>query len=239
MNPQESTVKNVPTDQADGLRQLMSHGAGQMLAVVGSGPAVGATSVAVNLAAALAQQGKDVLLLDERRRSPPAPAQRKGRLLLIDAVLDLQGALSPLAAQADNVLVVLQPNAASIKACYTCIKRLHYAHALQRVRVLVNHASDKAQAQRISANLALTSGRYLSLTLQSAGAVRADPRLADARRLNLSVVEAFQTSPATIDFHQIASDLLQWTWRPLDDHEASAPAAETHRCEDRPALQMH
>ena len=239
MNPKESTVKNMPTDQADGLRQLMSHGAGQMLAVVGSGPAVGATSVAVNLAAALAQQGKDVLLFDERRGRPLQTGQRKGRLLVIDTVLDLQGALSPLAAQADHVLVVLQPNAASIKACYSCIKKLHYAHALQRVRVLVNRASDKAQAQHILANLAHTSGRYLSLTLQSAGAVRADARLSDARRLNLSVVEAFQTSPATIDFHQIASDLLQWTWRPLDDGKASAQATARPTREAKPALQMH
>ncbi len=239
MNPKESTVKNMPTDQADGLRQLMSHGAGQMLAVVGSGPAVGATSVAVNLAAALAQQGKDVLLFDERRGRPLQTGQRKGRLLVIDTALDLQGALSPLAAQADHVLVVLQPNAASIKACYSCIKKLHYAHALQRVRVLVNRASDKAQAQHILANLAHTSGRYLSLTLQSAGAVRADARLSDARRLNLSVVEAFQTSPATIDFHQIASDLLQWTWRPLDDGEASAQATARPTSEAKPALQMH
>lgn len=232
-------MRKVLTDQADGLRHLMASSPGRLLAVVGSGPAVGVTSVTLNLAAALVQQGKEVLLLDERRAAPPTPAQREGRLLLIDAVLDPQGALSPLAAQADNVLVVLQPNAASIKASYACIKKLHYAHALPRVRVLVNFATDATQAQRILVNLAHTSGRYLALTLESAGWVRGDPRLAQARRLNLTVVEAFQTSPAALDFRQIASDLLQWPWRAPRDQAPSALPAVTPSHETKRVLEMH
>ncbi len=219
-------MRKAVSDQADGLRHLMADSPGRLLAVVGSGPAVGVTSVTLNLAAALAQQGKEVLLVDEHRGAPPAAAQARGQLLLIDSVLDPQGALSPLAAQADNVLVVLQPNAASIKASYACIKRLHYAHALQRVRVLLNFATDASQAQRILANLAHTSGRYLALALEPAGWVRADPRLAQARRLNLSVVEAFQTSPSALDFRQIASDLLQWPWRPTRDRAPGALASQ-------------
>lgn len=229
-------MRKVVSDQADGLRHLMANSPGQMLAVVGGNPAVGVTSVTLNLAAALAQQGKEVLLLDERRAPPPTPAQRQGRLLLIDAQLDAQGALSPLAAQADNVLVVLQPNAASIKASYACIKGLHYAHALQRVRVLVNFATDASQAQRILANLAHASGRYLALALESAGWVRVDPRLAQARRLNLTVVEAFQTSPAALDFRQIASDLPHWPWRHQAPFEL-APAAPGAAA--KPALELH
>jgi flagellar biosynthesis protein FlhG len=207
-------MRKVVIDQADGLRRLMAGSTGRLVAVVGSGPAVGATSVTRNLAAALQQQGKDVLLLDERSGAPSTPAQRKGRLVLIDAALDQDGALSPLAAQADHVLVVLQPNAASITASYACIKRLHYAHALQRLHVLVNHATDAAGGQRILANLALTGSRYLALALEPAGCVRADPHLPQAQRLNLAVVEAFQGSPAAQDFRRIASDLLQWPWRP-------------------------
>lgn len=226
------------SDQADGLRHLMANSPGRLLAVVGCEPAVGTTSITLNLAAALVQQGKDVLLHDERRGSPPTPAQRKGRLLLIDTVLDQQGALSPLAAQADNVLVVLQPNPASIKASYACIKKLQYAHAFQCMRVLVNHATDAAQAQRILVNLAHTSGRYLALALESAGWVRSDPRLVQARRLNLTVVEAFQTSPAAIDFRQIASDLQHWPWRPVDDQVSPVLPAKTQQNEAGPALEM-
>ncbi len=233
-------MKQANCDQADGLRHLMASSPGRLLAVVGSGSGVGVTSVTLNLAAALVQQGKDVLLFDERRTAPPPPlAQRKGRLLLVDAVLDAQGALSPLAAQADSVLVVLQPNAASIKASYACVKKLQYAHALQRVRVLINHATDATQAQRILANLAHTSGRYLALTLEPAGWVRSDPRLLQARRLNLTVVEAFQTSPAAMDFRQIASDLQHWPWRAPSDGALMAPTAAATDDETRPELEIH
>lgn len=207
-------IKKAVTDQAEGLRRLMASSPGRLVAVVGSGPAVGATSVTLNLAAALHKQGQDVRLVDERSGSQPDLVRQEGRLVLIDAVFDNQGALSPEAAQADHVLVVLQPNAASIKAAYVCIKRLHYAHALQRLRVLVNFATDPAEAKRILANLAHTGSRYLAVALEPAGCIRADPLLAQAKRLNLSVVETYQTSPAALDFHQMASDLLLWPWHP-------------------------
>lgn len=227
------------TDQADGLRRLMAGSLGRRVAVVGSGPKVGTTSVTLNLAAALVQQGKDVLLLDERSGAQPSQAQREGRLVLIDAVLDRDGALSPLAAQADHVLVVLQPNATSITASYACIKRLHYAHALKRLRVLVNCATEVTEAQRILANLADTGSRYLALALDPAGCVRDDPRLAQAHRLNLTVVDAFQTSPAAIDFRQIASDLWQW---PCCSQAGRSPALPSFQAASRnghPVLAMH
>ncbi len=226
------------SDQADGLRRLMAGSPGRVVAVVGGGPMVGVTSVALNLAAALVQQGKDVLLLDERNGIPPSQAQREERLVLIDTQLDKDGALSSMAAQADHVLVVLQPNAASITASYACIKRLHYAHALQRMRVLVNCATNTGEARRIVANLAHTGSRYLALALEPAGNVRADPRLAQARRLNLAVVEAFQTSPAAMDFRQIASDLLRWPWRVPVGSLPLRVAAVPARHEGSSALEM-
>lgn len=233
-----ATVMNVVTDQADGLRRLMASKPGRLVAVVGSEPAVGVTTVTLNLAAALAQQGKEVLLLDERSGPQSTEAQRKGKLVLIEAVLDRAGALSPLAAQADNVLVVLRPNVASITSSYACIKKLHHAHALQRLRVLVNCATDAAEAQRILANLAHTGSRYLALALEPAGCVRADPHLAQAQRLNLTVVEAFQTSPAAMDFSQIASDLLQWPWRQQGGCASSRIAGVTSSNEANPVLEM-
>lgn len=214
-------MRKVVTDQADGLRRLMASSSGRLVAVVGSEP-VDVASVTLNLAAALVRQGKDVLMLDEHSGAPSTHVLREGRLVLMNAMLNKKGALSPLAAQADHILVVLQPNAASITQAYACIKRLHHAHALQRLRVLVNCATDAAEAQRILTNLADTGNRYLALALEPAGWVRADPLLAQAQRLNLTVVEAFQSSPAAMDFCQIATDLLQWP-SPLAGGRTTSP----------------
>lgn len=196
------------TDQADGLRRLMAGNTARRITLVDDES--GARCIALNLAAALAQQGQDVLLLDERNGPHLAPPARGGRLVLVDAVLDSEGALSPLAASAHHILVVCAASSEAITKTYLCIKKLHYAHALAQLRVLVNEAADPAQAARMLANLASTGSRYLGMALEPAGFVRADPFLAQARRLNLSVVQAFSASAAAQDFLQVASDLVNW-----------------------------
>ncbi len=218
-------MRKAVTDQADGLRRLMAATPGKRVAVVGcEGPSL--ASFTRNLAAALVQEGKDVLLIDERDAVPPTGIQGDGRLLLVHAELDPHGALSPWAARSDHILVVLQAHAASIKASYACIKGLHHAHALQRLRVAVDGAADAAEAQRILANLAEAGWRYLSLALEPAGWVRADPHLARALRLNATVVDAFGNSPAALDYRRVASGLLQWP-QPGTLERGRVPPAET------------
>ncbi len=188
----------------------MAASPGRRVAVVGCEEA-GVAGFTRNLAAALVQEGKDVLLLDERSGlSSPGGAHSEGRLVLIHAALDMNGALSPLASRADHILVVLRPHAASIKASYACIKGLQGIHALQRLRVLVDGAADAAEAQRILANLADAGRRYLSLPLEPGGWVRADPHLARSQGLHATVVDAFEGSPAALDYRQVARGLLQW-----------------------------
>lgn len=53
------------SDQAEGLRRLLARSGARVIAVTGGPGGVGCTTVVVNLAAALAQQGKDVLVIDE------------------------------------------------------------------------------------------------------------------------------------------------------------------------------
>lgn len=53
------------TDQAEGLRRLLSRASARVVTVAAARTGLGATSVVVNLAAALARAGKDVLVLDE------------------------------------------------------------------------------------------------------------------------------------------------------------------------------
>ena len=53
------------TDQAEGLRRLLARSSTRVVTVAGARYGLGATSLVVNLATALAQAGKDVLILDE------------------------------------------------------------------------------------------------------------------------------------------------------------------------------
>lgn len=218
-------MKTPVTDQADGLRRLMANSPGRLVAFVGGAAGVGVSGVTMNLAAALARLGQDVRLLAECGDVPASYVRQQGRLVLVDARLDGDGMLSPLVARADDVVVVLRPQVEAITAAYTCIKRLQQAHALQRVRVLVNHAANAGDAVRILANLASVARSYLALELEPAGCIRDDVQLAQAHWLNMSVVEAFPGSPAAVDVDRLAADLLRWPVRPAKGSRPARPDA--------------
>ncbi len=65
----------VVADQADGLRRLLAAAPMRIVAIAGMARGMGATTVATNLAAALVQQGKQVLLLDEHHPGPETACQ--------------------------------------------------------------------------------------------------------------------------------------------------------------------
>lgn len=246
-------------DQADGLRRLLTAGRPRIVAVAGLCKSVGATTAAMNLAAAVARQGKPVLVLDEhapasgslcaawgvapagtladvvharlpleRAAARPlarvqvlpgpadgAPAACNARALcpdgviVIDAGLDAQGQLSPLARQADQVVVVMQPTAAAITATYAALKRLQFTHALQTFRFLVNRAASARDAQVVITNVVNTGSRFLAVSLRSVGWIIADERMRDAASLRQPVCEAFPDSPAASQFRQVAGALLE------------------------------
>jgi len=255
------------TDQAEGLRRLLAKSGSRVVAVTGGPVGVGCTSTIVNLAAALAALGKDVLVIDERLGAncvsamvgglPGAlslravldgeleleracarhelgfsvlaasrqncagySAAQLGVLLagpadvvLIDARLDRQGALTPLAAQAHDVLIVTRVAAAAITEAYACMKRLHFEHAIAQFRVLVNHVSSVADAHTTFDNLAEVAARYLSVSIEDAGCVTADPLMERSLELKRCVVDAFPSAQSARDYRHVASEMLYWPMR--------------------------
>ncbi|RDK01802.1 AAA family ATPase [Paraburkholderia lacunae] len=271
------------SDQAEGLRRLLAKSGSRVIAVTGGSVGVGRTTTVVNLAAALAQQGKDVLVIDEcldgnsvsamlggvrgegnfaavmrgemtldaaaarhalgfsmlaatRQSSAGLTAAQFGVVLngsadivLIDAELDPQGRLSPLAMQAHELMIVTRVAAQAITDAYACMKRLHYAHATAQFRVLVNHVQSVDDAHTAFANLAGVAGRYLTVALEDAGCIAADARMARALELSRCVVDAFPSTPAARDFRHLAAELQYWPMRPAMSSRAPwlAPATVT------------
>ncbi len=181
---------------------------GRVRLAAGAGKAWGALPVLIAL------PERTPATADPRRAFPE-------RIALVDARVDSQG-LSPLARQADDIVIVMQPQAASLQAAYARIKQLHHAQGVRQLRVLLTQTGDSDEAQRITNNLVHAGSRYLAVSLQAAGCISADRHLPHAQRLDLGVVQAFPTAPAAIDLQRIAADLLHWPLR--ETHSLAAPA---------------
>lgn len=238
----------------------------RVVAVTGA-TRVGRTSTVVNLAAALAAQGKDVLVIDECLGENSVSAMLGGLrgngnlsavlngdmpledavarhalgfsvlqtsrytgqlfhseqldivlrgqsdIVLIDARLDPHGALSELAAQAHDVLIVARAGAQAITEAYACMKRLHFTHGIAQFRVQVNHVQNVVDAQTAFENLAAVAQRYLSVPIKEAGCIAADPRMTRAFELSRCVVDVFPSTPAARDYRNLAAELLHWPMR--------------------------
>ena len=134
--------------------------------------------------------------------------------VLIDAQLDAEGALSPLAMHAHDVLIVMRVAAQAITDAYACMKRLHFAHAIAQFRVLANHVVSASDAQAALENLAGVASRYLTVSLESAGSVAAEPHMPRAVQLARCIVDAFPSTAAARDFRHVAAELPHWPTRP-------------------------
>ncbi len=128
---------------------------------------------------------------------------------VIDAELDAEGQLSPLARQADAVVVVMQPSPASITATYAGLKRLRPMQAPQAFHLLVNGAPDEQQARQVITNLARTGSRYLAVSLRPLGWLAADRLVRESGRRHQTVCEAYPGSAAASAYQGLASALLR------------------------------
>lgn len=144
------------------------------------------------------------------------------RTAVWDTQIGSDGQLSQLARGAHNLVVVMRPDAASIKAAYGCIKHLHHQYACRQFRLVVNGAASEAAVSALTANLARTASQYLGVEATCAGVVPHDPLIERAALLGRCVVDAYPGAPATAALRRIAGGIAAW---PLKTDEGVRRAA--------------
>ncbi|MBB5016609.1 P-loop NTPase [Rehaibacterium terrae] len=260
-------------DQAQGLRlaQNAPPKPVRVIAVSGGKGGVGKTSVAVNLAMAFVEAGRNTLLLDtdlglanvdvmlglsprftladlvegrctleetimegpkglaivpaasgKRHMTELRPAEHVGLVrafseldrpldvMVVDTAAGISDSVLTFSQAAQDVIVVVCNEPASITDAYALIKVLSRERGVQRVQVLANMVRNTAEGRELFEKLARVSERFLDVVLSYIGAIPYDDWLRRAIQRQQSVMEAFPSSASAIAFRDLARRAEQW-----------------------------
>lgn len=136
--------------------------------------------------------------------------ERPADVVLIDTTLDHPLGFSPLGLAAQDTVIVVSPNGASITAAYALIKKVSLGYARKHFRILVNKARTASDAQAVHDNLAEVAHSRQLARLEYAGYVPLDESLRQASRLCQPVAGLFPEAPSAQACEKVASELLNW-----------------------------
>jgi flagellar biosynthesis protein FlhG len=141
--------------------------------------------------------------------------------LIIDTAAGIAANTLQFCEAAQEVLVVVCDDPASLTDAYATIKVLHKAHGRRRLRVLVNMTKNDEEARGIFRRLLATTDRFLDVTLEYAGCVPYDRQVGGAARRREPVVIAFPDGAVAAAFKKLAATADMWP----------RPEGATGRCE--------
>jgi len=264
-------MSDVTTDQASGLRQMVKPRPIRVIAVTGGKGGVGKTNVSINLAVAMADMGKRVMILDadlglanidialglhpeydlshvlngERElrevvlegpggiRVVPASsgvqqmaelstAEHAGLInafseisndidvLVVDTAAGISDTVISFSRAAQELVVVVCDEPASITDAYALIKLLNREYGVNRFRILSNMVRSTQEGRDLYNKLYRVTDRYLDVMLNYMGCVPYDESLKKAVKGQKPVVQAFPRSPASQAFKNLAKKADNW-----------------------------
>lgn len=242
----------------------------RVLAVTSGKGGVGKSTVAINLATALALRGERVVLLDAdlglanidvllglapaknlqhvlsgsaelneillegpagvqvvpassgiQRMAELSNAERAGLIqafseldfasdwLVIDTAAGIATNTLQFCEAAQEILVLVCDDPASLTDAYATIKVLHQTYGRRRFRVLVNMVRDD-DSVAIYQRLLTTTDRFLDVTLDFAGSIPFDRQVVGAARRRMPVLTAYPDGAVAASFKKLATAADSW-----------------------------
>lgn len=131
-------------------------------------------------------------------------------VLIIDTAAGIADSVVSFACAAQEVLVVVCDEPASITDAYALIKLLHKEYGLFRFRILANMVKSVQKGREVYDKLVKVTDRFLDVALEFSGSVPYDESVLKAIRKQRAVVEAFPRSQAAVSYKQIAEKTIRW-----------------------------
>ena len=130
--------------------------------------------------------------------------------LLVDTAAGISEDVLAYACAAQEVLVVLTDEPASLTDAYALIKVLSRERGIERFRVVANMVRNGDHGRALFRKLSAVSERFLDTTLHYVGAVPLDGGVRRAIQDQRSVLDAAPESPAATAFRRLADAVEQW-----------------------------
>lgn len=264
-------MSDVQIDQAAGLRRIAKPRPVRVIAVTSGKGGVGKTNVSVNLAIALAQEGKEVMLMDAdmglanvdvmlglhptynlshvingdrtleevmvagpngirvvpsssgvQKMAELNAAQHAGIIrafselghdidaLIIDTAAGISESVVSYARAAQEVVVVVCDEPASLTDAYALVKLLNREYGINRFRILANMVNSAQEGRVLFQKLLAVTDRYLDVAMDLMGAVPQDEYLKKAVQRQRAVVDAYPRSKAAMAFKKLAQKTEHW-----------------------------
>jgi len=264
-------LSEVRVDQAAGLRRMVQPSPVRVIAITSGKGGVGKTNISVNLAVAMADTGKRVMLLDAdlglanvdvllglqpdcnlshvidgertleevivkgpsdimvvpaasgvKRLAELSTMENAGLIrafselnhdvdtLIIDTAAGINESVTSFSRAAQEVVVVVCDEPASITDAYALIKVLNTEYGVQHFRVLANQAHSAQEGRELFTKIVRVTDRYLDVTLEFMGMVPHDDYLRKAVRKQRAVVQAFPRSRSAMAFKNLAQKTDKW-----------------------------
>lgn len=131
-------------------------------------------------------------------------------ILMIDSAAGIADSVVSFAKAAQEVIVVVCDEPASITDAYALIKLLNRDHAVERFHVVANMCRSVQEGRELFDKISLVCDKFLDVTLDFMGIVPFDEDLRVAIKKQRSVVEAFPRSKAATAFLHLAKKVDYW-----------------------------
>lgn len=125
-------------------------------------------------------------------------------ILLIDVAAGISEGVTTFTRAAQEVIVVVCDEPASITDAYALIKVLNREHQVHRFQILANMVANNIKGQSVFSKIAAVCDRFLDVSLQYMGAIPHDEYLRSAVQAQRPVVSHYPSSRSARAFKEIA-----------------------------------
>lgn len=129
--------------------------------------------------------------------------------ILFDTGAGISKNVANVAMAADEVVVVTTPEPTAITDAYAMVKTISAADSTAKVKLVMNMAVSKAEADRISSKIAAVSRQFLNMYIERVGVVVKDDTVSKSIREKRLLMRAYPNCKAALGIQQLAAEIVK------------------------------